>query len=61
MTIRIGEIPMECRMCGHKCAFQDCEPDCDGDGGPGCPLSDCGGLMRMLAHENLLGHVEAQP
>lgn len=43
---RIGDVPMKCATCGQVCKFDDCEPDADGEGTPGCPQPDCGGLMK---------------
>lgn len=35
-----------CEMCKTVSRVSDCEPDVDGDGSLGCPLPDCGGVMR---------------
>lgn len=40
----ILDVLMRCRLCGHVCRLEECEPDCDGEGSLGCPLSDCGGI-----------------
>ena len=56
----IGDVPMRCRLCGHECTMKETEPDCDGDGSRGCPVADCGGVMRALEHDNLLGHCAAE-
>lgn len=50
--MRIHEQPMFCPVCGFECIFDDCEPDCDGDGSPGCPQPDCGTIMQMRERSN---------
>lgn len=55
MSPSIANVPMKCRMCGFTCRFEDCEADADGDGSPGCPQADCGGIMWALPHMTLLG------
>lgn len=47
--MRFGDIPMRCRLCGHVARLYDCEPDVDGDGSLGCPISDCGGIVVLGA------------
>jgi len=49
-TMSILDVPMECPRCGYRARLADCEPDCDGDGSLGCPIADCGGVMRSLPH-----------
>lgn len=44
---RIGDVPMRCRLCGHRCTFDECTPDVDGEGSPGCPVPDCDGIMEV--------------
>ena len=49
--MRIGDVPMRCKRCGHICRLDDC--DCDdsteeGDGNFGCPQPDCGGVMLQV-------------
>jgi hypothetical protein len=42
----ILDVPMKCELCGAVTRAGDCEPDVDGDGSLGCPLPDCGGIVR---------------
>ena len=42
----IMDVPMKCPLCGTITRLGDCEPDVDGDGSPGCPLPDCGGIVK---------------
>ena len=44
----IMDAPMKCRLCGTVSRLEDCEPDVDGDGSPGCPLPDCGGIADWI-------------
>lgn len=39
-----------CEICASTCRVGDCEPDVDGEGSLGCPVPDCGGIMREFAH-----------
>ena len=48
---RIGDVPMRCKICGTVTRFEDCEPDVDGDGSPGCPVPDCGGIAKEFGPE----------
>lgn len=41
----ILDAPLRCSKCGKVARAGDCEPDVDGDGGLGCPVPDCGGVM----------------
>jgi hypothetical protein len=41
----ILDVEMICPLCGWKGTVKDCEPDADGDGGLGCPVEDCGGMV----------------
>ena len=43
---RIMDVPMKCDLCGAVTRAGDCEPDVDGDGSLGCPLPDCGGIVK---------------
>lgn len=36
---------MQCPLCGWHGIFDDTEPDADGEGSPGCPVIDCGGIV----------------
>lgn len=42
----ILDVPMKCELCGIVSCAGDCEPDVDGDGSLGCPISDCGGVCH---------------
>jgi hypothetical protein len=47
--MRIGDVRMRCKLCGHEARLADC--NCDdpiGDGLIGCPLPDCGGEMNAV-------------
>jgi hypothetical protein len=35
-----------CLSCGRKCKLRDAIPCVNGGTGFGCPVPDCGGLMR---------------
>lgn len=44
---RIGQTPMKCMRCAHRCLLDECncnDPFND-DGRIGCPVPDCGGEM----------------
>lgn len=42
----ILDVPIVCQLCGSTCRAGDCEPDVDGEGSLGCPVTDCGGIMQ---------------
>lgn len=45
---RIGDVQMECELCGQVTRLDDCEP-CVGDGTEfGCPMPDCGGICEAI-------------
>lgn len=41
----ILDVAMQCPQCGWKGLVRDAEPDVDGDGSPGCPVTECGGIV----------------
>jgi len=45
-NLSILDAPVVCTACGYKCAVRDAEPCAGGGTGLGCPLPDCGGIMR---------------
>jgi hypothetical protein len=44
--LSILDVLLRCPECGTVSRLGDCEPDVDGDGSPGCPVEDCGGVME---------------
>lgn len=48
---RITDVLMKCPLCGTVTRAGDCEPDVDGDGGLGCPVSECGGLVAEVVEQ----------
>ena len=42
----ILDVVVACSKCGWVGLIRDTEADCDGDGGMGCPVSDCGGEVQ---------------
>jgi hypothetical protein len=52
--VRIGDVPMKCRSCGHECRLDDCNADDPiGDGLFGCPIDDCGGEMEQIGGRSM--------
>lgn len=47
----IGDVQLKCELCGAVNRVSDCEPDADGEGSLGCPLPDCGGIMKEIKRE----------
>lgn len=48
MLRSVLDVPMICALCGKISRAGDCEPDVDGEGSLGCPLPDCGGIVKEL-------------
>jgi len=46
---RIGDVPMECPLCGWKGRLDDTEPAVDDEGQFGCPVTECGGIVKEKA------------
>lgn len=45
--MKIGEVPMVCLKCSHRCPLDDANGDDPfEDGSFGCPIVDCGGIMK---------------
>lgn len=42
----IWDVVMVCPLCGSECLLANAEADVDGDGSPGCPQPDCGGILK---------------
>jgi len=49
---KMGDVIMKCQSCGSLNRIDDCEPDIDGDGSRGCPITECGGTMGAVMIEN---------
>lgn len=47
----ILDVVLTCALCGKPCKVGDAEPDVDGDGSPGCPVTDCGGILYQTGTE----------
>jgi len=43
--VKISDAKVKCPACGWKGTVNDCEPDVDGDGSPGCPVCLCNVIM----------------
>ena len=44
--MKISDAKVKCPACGWKGIVDDCEPDVDGDGSPGCPICLCNVIME---------------
>lgn len=42
----ILDAPMKCESCGKVTRLEYCLPDVDGEGSPGCPVPNCGGITK---------------